>query len=163
MLTALSESSGETKNVIVKPCKNSKSSDDFRGKEIKPLPLGLVNAQAAAERDNGPELIWEDTRRVSEQRWGQAGPAAWEETDQLSVHFCKEPRAVWLGAFYGELGRSLCSSPGLSTGNSLRLHQEPLLVPDNPLLSTLAVLLSKPYLNIENWLAWVWESTQELR
>lgn len=31
------------------------------------------------------------------------------------------------------------------------------------LFSALPVLLSKPYLNIENWLAWVWESTQELR
>lgn len=55
MLTALSKSSGETNNVIVKPCKNSKYCDDLSGKEKKPLPLSLVNAQPAAERDNGPE------------------------------------------------------------------------------------------------------------
>lgn len=53
---------------------------------------------------------------MSEPQWGQAGPAAWEEIDQLIVYFCKEPGAVWLGALCGELGSSPCCSPGPSTG-----------------------------------------------
>lgn len=74
MLTALSESSGETINVIVKPCKNAKSCGDFSGKE-KPLSLRLVNAQAAAERDNGPEAHLGGHRRDVRTTVGPSWPS----------------------------------------------------------------------------------------
>lgn len=37
-------------------------------------------------------------RTSEEQLWGQAKTAAWQEIHQLIVYFCKEPRAVQMGA-----------------------------------------------------------------
>lgn len=76
-----------------------------------------------------------DTGRMSEEwPWGQAGPAAWQEAHQLIVYFCKEPRAVQMGAIHTACLRSwevhpllvpgtqLCSSLGWGRSR-LRLHQ----------------------------------------
>lgn len=68
--------------------------------------------------------ILEDTGKMSEQLWGQAGPAAWEESDQLIVYFCKEPRAVWLGALCTACRRSWEVAPVVAQAPALGLGRE---------------------------------------
>lgn len=55
---------------------------------------------------------------MSEQLWGQADLAAWEEIHQLIEYFCKEPRAVWMGALCTICLRSWEVHPLLSQGPS---------------------------------------------
>lgn len=61
---------------------------------------------------------------MSEQLWGQAGPAAWEEIHQLIVYFCKEPRAVGLGALCTVCPRSWEAPPVLAQAPALGLGRE---------------------------------------
>lgn len=68
--------------------------------------------------------ILEDTGRMSEQLWGQAGPAAWEEIHQLIVYFCKEPGAVCLGALCAVCWRSWEVPPVLSQAPTLGLGRK---------------------------------------
>lgn len=81
---------------------------------------------------------------------------------QSPFHHCFHLSASSCVHSWRSLGGPCCSTADLPPPTMLWLRSDS-ACKLSALFSSPPMLLSKPYLNIANWLAWVWESTQELR